>query len=156
MTLVKTATVNAICNGTVIDHIQAGQALKIATLLDLKDHTKQVSLGINLPSETLVQKDIIKIEERELTDEEINRVALLSPNATFNTIQNGEVIRKFKASIPATICSIVICPNPLCITNHEHTERAFIIKEQLNTLTLQCRYCRKTFKQDEIQTAHTK
>lgn len=150
----KTLAVNAISNGTVIDHIQAGQGPKIAALLDLKSHHKQITLGINLPSLTLTRKDLIKIEAWKPTQEEIDCVALLSQNpATFNIIENYEVIQKFKAIIPTTIRSIIICPNPLCITNHEKTERVFRIKNQISTLMLECWYCRKNFKQDEIQTA---
>ena len=49
----------AIKNGTVIDHIKAGQALKIIQILKLYANDKIVSVGLNFPSKTLKFKDII-------------------------------------------------------------------------------------------------
>lgn len=151
LTSTKTLAVNAIHNGTVIDHIQSGQGLKIASLLDLKRHQKQITLGINLPSQLLASKDLIKIEDFILSEEGFHLVALLSPNATINIIQACEVVHKSKAAMPSIIKSIYVCPNSLCITNHEKTERSFSIEKRSQALMLQCRYCRRIFKLDEFK-----
>ena len=141
----KKLAVAAIKKGTVIDHITAGQALRIVKLLNLAKHHKQVALGLNLPSKTLKYKDLIKVEDRELSADEVNQVAILSPHATINIIQNFEVVKKFQVSIPQTLSGILACPNPKCVTNHEKMVSSFIVKQRVHKNVLHCRYCHKTF-----------
>lgn len=141
----------AIKEGTVIDHIPARQALKIIQFLKLHANEKIVSAGFNFPSKTLKLKDIIKIEGRELTEEEANQVAILAPTATINIIRNFELTKKFRVTIPDQVKKIVICPNPKCITNNENMETTFYAKAQGAKVNLQCRYCEKTFSQDDIK-----
>lgn len=148
----KTLAVNAIKNGTVIDHIYAGEALKIVLLLCLNKHPKIVTLGLNLPSKTLEAKDIIKIEDRELNPQEANQVALLAPKATINIIKEYEVIKKFPVQIPDLINSQFSCPNPKCISNHEKIATVFYVKQRQQHRVLQCKFCRKVFTQHEINT----
>ncbi len=144
--------VAAIRNGTVIDHIDAGHALKIVKILKLAGHQKQVTLGLNLPSNTLGLKDIIKVEDRELSPDEANQVAILAPNATINIIYGYEVQRKFKVTMPATIEKIFSCPNPACISNHESTKGSFKVLQRVkNKIGLECHYCRKVFNHEEIR-----
>lgn len=83
-----------------IDHIDAGHALKIIRILNLADHQKVVTVGLNLPSRAMKFKDIIKVEGRELTPEEANRVAILAPTANLNIIRNYEVVKKFNLKLP--------------------------------------------------------
>ena len=80
--------VYAIEDGTVIDHIQAGRAMKIISILKLASHKNTVTVGLNFGSDHLGRKDIIKVEDRELTPEEANRVAIFAPKATINIIRN--------------------------------------------------------------------
>lgn len=146
----KTLPVAAIQHGTVIDHIAAGQALKIIYLLKLANYRKQVTLGLNLPSETLDFKDIIKLDDRELTAQEAHQVAVLAPRATINIIQDYEVIRKFQVEPPEFIKGIFSCLNPRCITNNENVSTHFNISKRTHHLVLQCRFCEKAFSQHEI------
>jgi aspartate carbamoyltransferase regulatory subunit len=148
--LSKTMAVNAIQNGTVIDHITVGQALKIVNILQLVKHSKSVTLGLNLPSQSLGYKDIIKIEERELSPAEANQIALLSPQTTISIIKEFEVINKFKVSLPSFIESLIVCPNPKCITNFEPILSYFSIKKRYPMITLECKYCRRNFVHEEI------
>lgn len=145
----------AIEEGTVIDHIQSGQALKIINILKLDSSGKIVSAGFNFPSKTLKLKDIIKIEGRELNENEANKLALLAPTATINIIRDFNLIKKFKVTIPPQIEKIVICPNPKCITNHESMETIFHTKHNNSQIKLQCRYCEKTFLQSDIREYRT-
>lgn len=141
----------AIKNGTVIDHIKAGQALKIIQILKLYANDKIVSVGLNFPSKTQKFKDIIKVEERELTAEEANRVAILAPQSTINIIRDFDVVKKFKVQIPEQVEKIVICPNPKCITNNEPMRTIFNVEVHKNDAKLRCKYCEKTFDQEEIK-----
>lgn len=146
----KTMPVNAIQHGTVIDHISAHQALKIVKILHLDKHQKQVTLGLNLPSRRLQYKDIIKVEGWELSPEEVNGIALLSPHATISIIQNFEIINKFNVSVPPFVESMVICPNQRCVSNFENISSFFYIRQRHSQIHLQCKYCQKNFTREEI------
>ncbi len=143
--------VSAIKDGTVIDHITAGRALKIIRVLRLPDHKKVVTVGLNLPSRAMGHKDLIKVEGRELTPEEANEVALLAPEASINIIKNYKVTKKFKVQIPQTIERVVVCPNPKCITNFERMTTLFSVKRYGTVIKLSCKYCEKIFEQEEIK-----
>ncbi|MFH1291954.1 MAG: aspartate carbamoyltransferase regulatory subunit [bacterium] len=148
----KTLLVSAIKDGTVIDHIYTENALKIIRILNLPMLSKTVTVGLNLHSQKSDKvKDIIKVEERELTDEEVDRVAILAPNATINIIRNYEVIKKSQVKIPKKIKHVVVCPNPKCITNNDDTETVFKVIANGDHMKLQCHYCEKIFMQKEIR-----
>ncbi|MFH1946569.1 MAG: aspartate carbamoyltransferase regulatory subunit [Candidatus Magasanikbacteria bacterium] len=147
----KQLLVAAIKDGTVIDHIKAGHALKIIRLLNLADHNKLVTVGLNLPSKATKIKDLIKVEGRELTPEEINRIAIFAPQGTINIIKNYEVVKKFHAQIPDVVEYVIVCPNPKCITNHENMDSKFHALEEEKKITLKCHYCEKKFNEEEIK-----
>lgn len=142
----------AIKQGTVIDHIEAGQTLNIIRLLNLASDKRIVSVGLNFPSQTQKLKDIVKVEDRELTPEEINRVAILAPKATINIIRNYQVYKKIKVTIPAIINHVIVCPNVKCVTNNDNTDTKFkVISNQNKQLKLKCYYCEKVYSQAEIR-----
>jgi aspartate carbamoyltransferase regulatory subunit len=146
----KTLPVAAIKNGTVIDHIAAGQAQNIIQILDLTSHKKIVTVGINLLSKAMGRKDLIKIEDKEISQAEADRFAFLAPLATINIIRNYKVIKKFKVTMPLVVDQIIICPNPMCISNREVMTSAFKIIAKGKTIKLQCKYCEKIFDRTEI------
>src|SRR5579862_4518749 len=123
-------SVSAIKNGTVIDHISPGQALRIIHLLSLAKSKHKITLGIHLPSKTMGSKDIIKIENRVLSEVEANEVVVFAPNATINVIEDFEVINKINTHLPKSMKRVFICPNPACITQVELVESQFDIHEQ--------------------------
>ncbi|HBU06990.1 MAG TPA: aspartate carbamoyltransferase regulatory subunit [Candidatus Magasanikbacteria bacterium] len=147
----KQLLVTAIKDGTVIDHITAGHALKIIRLLNLADHNKLVTVGLNLPSKAMKFKDLIKVEDLELTPEQINRIAILAPDGTINIIKNYEVVKKFHVTLPDIIEYVVVCPNPKCITNNETMSSKFLTIKSKEEIKLRCHYCEKTFHQTEIK-----
>lgn len=147
----KQLSVSAIKNGTVIDHITAGSALKIIRILNLPAHQKIVTVGLNLPSRAMGAKDLIKVEGRELTPEEANRVAILAPNASINIVKNYEIAKKFTVNIPERIEHLLVCPNPKCITNNEAMESVFEVIPNGKETKLRCHYCEKTFSQNDIK-----
>ncbi|HSX11573.1 MAG TPA: aspartate carbamoyltransferase regulatory subunit, partial [Chlamydiales bacterium] len=115
----KTLSVSAIKEGTVIDHIRAGQALKIIRLLRLNANENRVTVGLNLRSQSVGLKDIIKIENVFLTESQAAQIAIFSPQATVNVIQNYGVAKKFKVEMPEVTAAVLACPNARCITNVE-------------------------------------
>ena len=113
--------IKAIENGTVIDHIAANKALHILKILNLPDtETQNVTVAMNVSSSVIGRKDILKIENRELDSEELNQVALISPQATINIIRNYEPVKKDKVGLPDKIKGILKCTNSKCITNFEN------------------------------------
>jgi len=136
--------IKAIENGTVIDHIKPGQALNVLHILGVNDNfTNTVSIVMNTDGER-GGKDVIKIEGRELTEKEVETIALLSPKATVNIIRDFEVVSKRKIGTPDSICGIVKCVNPNCITNScEPIETRFAVteNEKTKTLSLRCVFC---------------
>lgn len=139
--------VDAINNGTVIDHIPAGKALKVLELLQ-KSADEIVTVGMNFSGKT-GKKDILKYEERELNQQEVNKIAIVAPNATINIIRNYEVVNKFKVELPEVFENLTDCPNPICVTQSEKVRTTFVV-ESKEPVKLRCHYCERTFNSDEI------
>ncbi len=152
MTLTKQFAVAAIRDGTVIDHIDAGNALKIIQILNLSEHQKLVTVGLNLTSDRLGIKDIVKVEGRKLDLNEVNQIALFAPKATLNIIQDYEVVQKYPISIPESIRGVIACPNPRCVSNHENiSSHLYVIQKMDQSIWLRCHYCRKLISQEELK-----
>lgn len=85
-------------NGTVLDHITAGKSLEILAALGfpIEGSSKVVSVAMNLPSEQVLLKDVIKLEDVELTDDEIGIVKHLSPAGSLVIIRNYDVAEKIR------------------------------------------------------------
>lgn len=139
-----------IANGTVIDHLVPGKALFLMELLKLNELNKPILLGLNLLSSSMKVKDLIKVEEWEMPEEAGSLIAVYSPHATINIIQNHAVIQKYTGIVPKTIQNVITCPNPCCITHQEKTERFFSIIPHRNTFSFICKYCEKRFTQNEL------
>ena len=137
----KELRVRPIRHGTVIDHITAGQALNVLKILGISGTTTAVvSVAMNVPSKVMGSKDIVKIEDRELEQEEVDRVSLIAPNATINIIRDFEVIEKYRVDLPEHLEGVMKCDNPNCISN---TSEPVISKFTVNKkpVELRCIYC---------------
>ena len=139
----KELVVSALENGTVLDHIPAENVYKALDLLDLKDIDSQITIGINLTSKVHGKKGIIKIADIFFEDEELNKLALIAPNATVNVIRNFKVVEKKKLAIPAEVVGIARCKNPKCVTNHQPIKTKFTTVKNDDKISLKCHYCEK-------------
>lgn len=148
--MTKTLSVSAIKNGTVIDHIPAGQALKILHLLNIVALKNRVTLGLNLSSKSLGLKDLIKIENRNLTETEANEITVFAPKATINIIEDFEIVKKITTRLPDNIIGVFTCPNPDCITQTESIKTYFHLEEYGKQIKLTCKYCEKQFERDQM------
>ncbi|MFP4423734.1 MAG: aspartate carbamoyltransferase regulatory subunit [Candidatus Woesearchaeota archaeon] len=137
----KELRVNAIKEGTVIDHISPGSAFKILKILDLKGLEHEILFGNNLPSKH-GKKAILKISEKFCTEEEINKIAILSPTATLNIIRDYNVEEKKQVKIPDKLNGIARCANPNCITNNDSVPQRFDIVDK-KEIHLKCFYCER-------------
>jgi aspartate carbamoyltransferase regulatory subunit len=110
--------VSKIRDGTVIDHVEGGQALNVLAILGIDGSEGfGVSVGMNVPSDRLGRKDIVKVEERELSQSEVDVLSLIAPEATINIVRDFEVVEKNRVTRPDTVTGVLSCPNRNCITN---------------------------------------
>lgn len=143
-------SVSAIKNGTVIDHILTGQALRIIKLLSLEHNKTPITIGMELPSGRMGAKDLIKIENRVLSIDEANEVVVFAPLATINIIENFQVVNKLNTHLPSFMKRVFICPNINCVSLKEPIDSHFYI-QQGKQITLTCHYCRHSFNRDHVQ-----
>ena len=134
--------VSAIKEGTVIDHIPAKNLFKVISILGLDTINNQITFGTNLESGKLGAKAIIKVSNKFYKDDEINKIALIAPNAKLNIIRDYEVVEKKVVEIPEVISGIVKCFNPKCITNNEYVNTCFKVVST-DPIALKCKYCEK-------------
>lgn len=138
----KTLKVQKIEEGTVIDHIAAGKSWEVIRLLGLDDFPETITLLSNVSSKNMGKKDVIKVENKELMKEDVNKIALVSPRASVNLIKGFEVIDKHNVSLPREIVNILKCTNPVCVTLVEPIKSRFAVEEQ-EPLRLRCTYCER-------------
>lgn len=139
----KELVVKALENGTVLDHIPSEQVYKALDILNLKGIENRITIGINLGSEHYGHKGIIKIEGRFFADDELNKLALIAPNATVNVIRDFKVVEKKKLDLPHEVEGVAHCMNPKCITNHEPVRTRFTTVVRDGEVQLLCHYCEK-------------
>src|SRR3990172_10206276 len=140
--------VSKIKSGTVIDHIRGGFALDTVKILGITGKEKRVmTIAINVPSKRFRIKDIVKIEGKALSSQEVNRIALVAPHASINIIHDYAVVEKLEVKLPHAIEGIVKCVNPCCISNSdEPVSSKFYVKTE-EPLMLKCHYCGVTLEQ---------
>lgn len=138
--------VEAIANGTVIDHIAPGQAMNILRLFNFLGKHNHITVGFNLRSSDMGYKDIIKISDVTFSPSETEQLAILAPDATVNSIKDFKVVDKYKLRLPSEIKGAFKCPNSNCITHVEEgaTPRFRIFKED-GKVMMRCHYCERVF-----------
>lgn len=150
----KQMKVDAIKDGTVIDHIPGGKAIQVLKILNgRKGAGDPVSIGMNLPSRKFGHKDIVKIENHELSADDVNRIAIIAPTASITIIRSYEVAEKRKVEIPEALENIAHCPNPNCITNMETIPTRFdrYISPDKHETEFMCHYCEKIYTADGLK-----
>lgn len=138
----KMLYVAKIKDGTVIDHITAGQAMNVAKILNITDrYNGVVTIAMNVASKKLGKKDMVKIEGRELNPEEVDKIALVAPHACINIIRNYEVIEKKEVKLPSIVKGIIKCANPACVSNSNEPVQPKFYVESEEPLSVKCHYC---------------
>ena len=146
----KELQVAALENGTVIDHIPCDKLFTVVSLLGLKHMHNNITIGFNLNSKKLGTKGIIKIADKFFCDDEINRIAVVAPNAKLNIIRNYAVVEKREISLPNELAGIVKCSNPKCITNNEPMPTRVHVVDK-DRCILRCHYCEKEQTRENIE-----
>ena len=140
----KEFKVTPIRNGTVIDHIDCGMALKVLRIIGMADGGKvqsPVSVLMHVPSKKEGWKDVVKVEDRELDPATVDKIALIAPDATIVIIRDYYIAEKFNVALADHITGLARCSNPDCITNKgEPVEPEFDVVNR-RPPTLKCSYC---------------
>jgi aspartate carbamoyltransferase regulatory subunit len=137
----------SIANGTAIDHIPAGQALRLLEALNIKSD-KPIGVVMNVDSRKTGKKDLIYVEGLELTKKDFAIIGLIAQKATINIIRRHNVVEKIKARLPSSAIGFIKCINPNCITNNESITTKFKIKD--NPIEAKCLYCERWMNKEDI------
>jgi len=137
--------IETIRNGIVIDHIKAGQGIRIFNWLGLDKSPYTVAFVVNATSREMGQKDIIKIDNTISIN--FNILGLIDPNITVNIIEDGKITKKIKLKLPEEVENVILCKNPRCITSTEKYIQHIFHLENEEERTYRCEYC------DDIRSA---
>ncbi len=105
---------------------------------------------MNVPSKRVGKKDIVKIENKTLGKEEVNKIALIAPHATWNVIKDFKVTKKNEIELPKTLEGILKCPNPKCVTNMNEPVKSKFKVEEKEPVKLRCVYCERLFGLEDV------
>jgi aspartate carbamoyltransferase regulatory subunit len=131
--------IDKIKNGIVIDHIRAGQGIRIFNWLGLDKAPYNVAFVVNANSKEIGKKDIIKIDNTITINFDV--LGLIDPNITVNVIENQVIIKKIKLQLPERVENVLICKNPRCITSTEKYIPHIFHLENATLQTYRCEYC---------------
>lgn len=126
--------------GIVLDHIEAGKAMEIYTLLGLGELDSGVAIIKNAHSNKMGKKDIIKIEGgEELVD--LDALGYIDCNITVDIIKDGVVAQKKQLTLPKVLTNVIKCTNPRCICSIEpQLDQVFLLTNEKRHI-YRCRYC---------------
>ena len=131
--------VDAIQNGVVIDHITAGQGMKLYHLLKLDETELSVAIIRNVVSQKMGKKDIIKIDADIPVNLDV--IAYVDPGATVNIIHDGKLVEKRQMELPETLTDVLFCKNPRCITSTEQELKHIFKLTDREKKVYRCLYC---------------
>jgi aspartate carbamoyltransferase regulatory subunit len=136
--------IDQIKNGIVIDHIKAGQGIKIFSWLGLDKASYTVAFVLNANSGRMGRKDLIKIDNTIAINFDI--LGLIDPDITVNVIEDGRISEKIKLKLPEKVENVLICKNPRCITSTERYIPHVFRLDNRDLGSYRCEYC------DELST----
>lgn len=136
--------IEKIKNGIVIDHIKAGQGIKVFNWLGLDKAPYNVAFVVNATSRKYGRKDLIKIDS--IIDIDFNLLVFIDPNITVRIIRD-EIAEKMELTLPKRMEDILYCNNPRCVTYTEKYIPQIFILEDEEARTYRCEYC------DDIRSA---
>lgn len=131
--------IDSIQNGVVIDHITAGQGMRLYELLDLASLDASIALIKNVASKKMGKKDIIKIDADIALNFDV--IGFVDPDATVNVIKNGILVDKLRIAMPQMLTNVIKCKNPRCITSCEQElDHIFKLADKEDKV-YRCIYC---------------
>ncbi len=131
--------IDSIKNGIVLDHIKAGKAMELYRVLELNKLECSVAVLMNVPSQKMGRKDMIKIAEDYEVD--LGILGYIDPGITVNIIRDGALVEKHTVDLPEKITGYLKCNNPRCITTTEQELQQVFKLANRETATYRCIYC---------------
>jgi len=131
--------ITGIEKGIVIDHITQGLGYKIFKELKLHTASYKTALILNVSSNKLGKKDILKIDG--VTNLKLDVLGLIDPNVTITIIENDQVLEKRKIQLPQKVVGILSCHNPRCVTTIESVEDVTFLLVNATTKEYSCEFC---------------
>ena len=140
--------VTKIENGTVIDRIPPGKALRILEVLGIDaNYPYTIALAMRVDSRKMILKDVVKIKGKALTKHDTQKLSFIAPTATVNIIKDYMVREKLDLIIPNHVDDFVDCIYPNCISNsNEPIVSSFDVVSK-DPLILRCTYCDRLLEQ---------
>jgi aspartate carbamoyltransferase regulatory subunit len=134
--------ITKIKNGVVIDHIKAGQGIRIFNWLGLDKAHYTTAFVVNASSTVMGRKDLIKIDNH--IDINFDLLGLIDPNITVNIIKNEVIAEKYQPKLPELVENVIKCKNPRCITSTEsYISHVFRLVDPEKGI-YRCAYCDET------------
>ena len=131
--------IDSIKNGIVIDHITAGNGMRLFKLLGLDSLGCSVALIKNAPSKKMGKKDIIKIDADLSVNTEI--IGFIDPDVTVNVIKDNKITEKKTIELPESLTNVLCCKNPRCITTTEQELPQIFKLADKEKRVYRCLYC---------------
>ena len=131
--------IDSIKNGTVIDHIPAGNAMRLYRLLNLDTMDRSVAIMVNVVSGKMAKKDIIKIDG--LIELDTNILGFVAPHVTVNIIRDEKIVEKKHIDLPECLTNVLRCKNPRCITSIEQELPQIFTLTEVERKIYRCIYC---------------
>lgn len=126
-------------DGIVLDHITAGNGIRIYDILGLGKLDCTVAMIKNADSSKMGKKDIIKVGQ--VIDLDFAVLGYIDPGITVNIIRDGKLLKREHLSLPERVTGIIKCKNPRCITSCEQElEQEFRLTDRENKV-YRCVYC---------------
>ena len=136
--------VGAITEGFVLDHIKAGNSMRIYHDLQLDKLDCTVAIIKNAKSNKMGKKDIIKVEcPIEMLDLDI--LGFIDHNITVNIIKDEKIVEKKVLKLPERVTNVIKCKNPRCITSIEQElPHIFFLADEKKEI-YRCKYCEEKY-----------
>ena len=138
--------IDSIKNGYVLDHIKAGNSMRIYNYLNLEQLECSVAILKNVKSFKMGRKDIMKIDS--LIDLDFDVLGYIDPGITINIIENDGIVAKRALQLPERLTNVIRCKNPRCITSTEQElDHVFKLTDRENRI-YRCIYCEAKAKKE--------
>ena len=132
--------VGKIDEGFVLDHMNAGESLRIYHDLKLDELDCIVAMIMNAKSEKMGKKDILKVEcDIEMLDLDV--LGFIDHNITVNVVKGGKIVEKKRLTLPKEIVNVIKCKNPRCITSIEQELPHIFVLTDPKHEVYRCKYC---------------
>ena len=122
--------IDSIKNGYVLDHIKAGNSMRIYNYLNLEQLECSVAILKNVKSSKMGRKDIMNID------------------SLIDLIENDGIVAKRALQLPERLTNVIRCKNPRCITSTEQElDHVFKLTDRENRI-YRCIYCEAKAKKE--------